>query len=91
MLRRIGWWALGGLAVALAWTLLMLILPRGQGPSADWPVVFISMPFVQLFRHVPITWYQAALLNAASYALIGLLFEVTRLAVRSSYARFRHS
>ena len=90
MLRRIGWWALGGLVVALVWTLVMLILPPGQRPGADWPVVFISMPFVQLFRHYPITWYEAAVLNAASYACIGLLVEAIRLTMRSSYARLRH-
>ncbi|MGP8252175.1 MAG: hypothetical protein ACLQHF_09080 [Terracidiphilus sp.] len=90
MLRRIGWWALGGLAVALFWLVLILIFPRGQGPGADWLIVQISVPFLPFARHVAITWYESLVLNAASYACIGLLVETIRLTVRSSVARLRH-
>jgi hypothetical protein len=90
MLRRIGLWALGGLSVAFFWFVLILIMPRGQGPSADWLIVQISVPFLPFARHVPITWYESLVLNAACYACIGLIFETIRLAVRSSFARLRH-
>lgn len=90
MLRRIGLWALGGLAVALFWLVLILIFPRGRGPSVDWLIVQITVPFLPLARHIPISWYQSLILNAASYACIGLLVETIRLTVRSSYARLRH-
>lgn len=87
---RIGWWALGGLAVAFFWFVMISIMPRGQGPSADWLIVQISVPFLPFARHIPITWYESLVLNAASYACIGLLVETIRLTVRSSAARLRH-
>jgi hypothetical protein len=90
MLRRIGWWALGGLAVALFWLVVILIMPRGQGPSADWAIVQISVPFLPFARHVPITWYESLVLNAACYACVGLIFETVRLTVRSAVVRERH-
>jgi hypothetical protein len=90
MLRRIGWWALGGLAVAFFWFVLISIMPRGQGPGAGWLVVQISVPFLLFTRHIPITWYESLVLNAASYACLGLLFETIQLTVRSGFARLRH-
>jgi|HubBroStandDraft_1064217.scaffolds.fasta_scaffold40450_2 hypothetical protein len=90
MLKRIGLWALGGLVVAFFWFVVILIMPRGQGPGANWLIVQISVPFLVFVRHVPITWYQSLVLNAASYACIGLLIEAIRKTARLAVARERN-
>jgi hypothetical protein len=100
MLRRIGWWALGGLAVAFVWVLVFYFAgpSRGQYPGqaallhdlGHSAVLRVTVPLALFFRHYPITWYESLVLNAASYACIGLIFETIRLAVRSGYARLRH-
>jgi len=82
MLRRISLWALGGLAVAFFWFVLISIMPRGQGPGADWLIVQISVPFLPFARHIPVTWYESLALNAASYALIGSAVELALMALR---------
>ncbi len=87
MLRRIGWWALGGLAVAFFWFVLISIMPRGQGPSADWAIVQISIPFLSFTRNIPITWYESLVLNAASYALIGLALELVLMTLHKLFPK----
>ncbi|MFZ0305162.1 MAG: hypothetical protein WAL75_20900 [Terracidiphilus sp.] len=100
MLRRVGWWALGGLAVAFFWVLVFYFIgpSRGVYPGqaallndlGHSTALWVTLPWGLLLRHVPITWYESLVLNAASYACIGLLVETIRLTVRSSYARLRH-
>ncbi len=92
MLKRIGWWALAGASVAFFWFVVILMMPRGHGPSGSWPIVQITIPFVTFAfaRHVPIKWYESLVLNAACYACIGLLIEAIRLSVRTGAVRERH-
>jgi hypothetical protein len=100
MLRRISWWALGGLAVAFFWVLVFYFLgpSRGQYPGqsavlnnlSHSAILWVTMPWGAALRHIPITWYESLVLNAACYAVIGLLFETIRLTARSSLARLRH-
>jgi hypothetical protein len=100
MLRRIGLWALCGLAVALAWAAVFYFAGPAfsqypsQGAVLDdlghtaW--VPATAPVALLGHHYAITWYVSAVINAAIYAGIGLLFETLRLAVRSGQASLRH-
>jgi hypothetical protein len=89
MLKRIAFWAVVGAAVAFVWFVVILAMPRGQGPSASWPVVTISMPFMTFAfaRHMPITWYESIALNAVCYACIGLLLELIWMGLRPLFPR----
>jgi hypothetical protein len=101
MLRRIGFWALCGFAVALIWALVFYIAGPSNGtyPSQDevlrylghTPLLPVTAP-VALLRAVPlrITWYWSGVINAAMYALAGLMFETIRLAIRSGHSRLTH-
>ena len=89
MLRRIGIWALCGFAVALVWFLIILAVPRGQGPSLNWPIVYITMAPVALLGHRALTYYQSFVINATGYALMGLMVELIIRPFRSSVAK-RH-
>lgn len=94
MLRRIGFWALCGCAVALIWALVFYIAgpSNGQYPSqgavlhylGHTPLLPVTVPVALLGRHFAITWYWSAVINAAIYGCIGLFAETIRLTVRSS-------
>lgn len=80
MKRRIGLWVLAGLGVACFWVVFSLIIPRGVN-FGYWPVTAITAP-ASLLRHMPVTWYEFILLNAAIYGLVGLAFEPFRRILR---------
>lgn len=98
--RRIAVWALAGAAVAFGWYLYFTWLTWSAyhgGPgfvysSTAHTLVNITIPFalVGLHNHYAITWYVSLILNAASYACIGLAVEGLRLTFRSGFARARH-
>jgi hypothetical protein len=100
MSKRIGLWALGGATVALIWALAFYSLGPSRGfypGQADLlhdlshsAALSITIPLALVFRHYPITWYESAILNAASYACIGLLFETLRMTMLATLARARH-
>ena len=100
MLRRIGFWALGGLAVALIWALVFYLVGPSNGtyPSqgavlnylGHTPWVPITAPVALLGHHYAITWYWSAVINAGMYAGIGLIVETIRIAVHASRLRPRH-
>lgn len=100
MARRIGIWALAGATVAFCWFLYFTWANYGAyhgGPgfvysSATQTLVKFTVPFalVGLHNHYAITWYVSLILNAASYACIGLAVEGLRLTFRSGFARVRH-
>jgi hypothetical protein len=91
MLRRIGFWALCGLAVALIWA---AVLYPSQGAVLHYlghtVLLPVTAPVALLGRHYAITWCCSALINAAIYACVGIAVEVVRLSLRSSSARLRH-
>jgi len=100
MARRIGLWAFAGAAVALFWACLLYLL----GPSnGHFPgqlgllqylghslLLTLSVPMALLGRHWAISWYASVAINAATYAVIGLAIEMTRLAFRSGHLRLGH-
>jgi hypothetical protein len=100
MLRRIGFWALGGCAVALIWAAVFYFAGPGDGTYPTQgavlyalghsPFLKITAPVALLGRHFAITWYWSAVLNAAIYACIGLCLETIRLAVHSSRMGLHH-
>ncbi len=73
MCRRIGLWALAGLAIACFWVIFSLIVSRGVN-FGHWTITAISAP-ASLLRNRPVTWYEFILLNAAIYGLVGLAVE----------------
>jgi len=97
MLRRIGWWALGGLVVAFIWVLVFYFLgpSRGQYPSqaavlnylGHSAILRVTIPWVEALHRVPITWYQSLVLNAASYALIGMVVELVLMALHPLFPK----
>jgi hypothetical protein len=100
MARRIGLWALAGAAVAFTWFFYFTWLTWGAyhgGPGFHYgavahTLVNITIPFalLGLHNHYAITWYVSLILNAASYACIGLAVEGLRQTVRAKPVRLRH-
>lgn len=100
MLRRIGFWALGGLAVALIWALVFYIAGPSNGtyPSqgtvlhflGHTPLLPITAPVALVGHHYAITWYWSAVINAGMYACVGVVVEAIRQAVHVSRLRLRH-
>lgn len=75
MKMRIALWALSGAVVVCFWTILMLTFPGlNIGRSL---VVRITIPFAFIGRHfhLPLTYYWTAVLNGATYAVLGLAVE----------------
>lgn len=100
MLRRVGFWALAGFAVALIWAAVFYILGPSNGsyPSqgavlhylSQSILVRITIPVALVGRHYAITWYWSAVMNAAIYGCIGLVVETIRLGLRSTRLRLHH-
>jgi hypothetical protein len=100
MLSRIGLWALCGALVALFWasTFYFLGPAFGRYPSqfailgylSHSLLVSLSVPLVLLGRHWAINWYSTVAINAATYAIIGSLVELTRAAFRTGHLRLGH-
>ncbi len=100
MLRRIGVWALCGAVVALFWAAAFYFLGPsfGRYPSqfavlqylSHSLLITLSVPLGLLGHHWSITWYLTALINAATYALVGLSVELARMAFRGGHLRLGH-
>ena len=100
VLRRIGVWAVCGLAVALIWAAVFCVLGPsvGQYPSqgavlhylSHSPLLPATVPVALLGHHYAITWYWSAMMNAGIYAGLGLVVETIRLAFRPSLVRLPH-
>jgi hypothetical protein len=76
MMKRIGFWAFAGFGVAVCWA----FIATGAslfGQHLDfyhWTVFRLTFP-VSWFGRFRMTYYEAIFLNAASYALIGIVTE----------------
>lgn len=102
MLRRVGLWALCGCAVALIWPLVFYTFGPGNGEYPSQGAILqylghtallpVTIPSSLLGRHYhyAITWYWSAVMNAATYAFIGLVVESIRLTVQSRRPRLNH-
>ncbi len=79
MKRRLGLWALIGLAVACCWFFISLILPPAYmynlGHSS---IVAITAPASLLGRVMPLAYYWFILLNGVAYLFVGLATEWLR-------------
>ena len=100
MWRRTCLWALCGALVALFWAAAFYFLGPGFGhyPSqfavleylSHSLLVSLTIPLGLLGHHWAISWYATAAINAATYAVIGLAVELTRMAFRTGHLRLGH-
>ncbi len=83
MKHRIATWATLGFLVACCWVLYTFLAPPAllQTSLKD-PLVqafaYVSCPVIYAGRHVPMHFWWIPLINAATYATIGLLLEILR-------------
>jgi hypothetical protein len=84
MKRRVALWALAGFTVAFFWFIVGLFTwpDYNLGRSV---FVAVTAPASCLGRRMPLAYYWFILLNAAVYAVAGLVIEICR----RSLARYR--
>lgn len=75
MKRRIALWSLSGCVVAAGW--VAFLNPAQAWGEAIWIAVVVTAP-PALLHVFPLKYYWFVLLNGATYALVGLLFESAR-------------
>ncbi|HEV2135412.1 MAG TPA: hypothetical protein VGR47_14350 [Terracidiphilus sp.] len=78
MMKRIGIWAFAGFGVAVCWAFFAALTSYFGHPYDlyHWPALRLIFPLSWFGRiRIRMTYYEAILLNAASYALIGLVTE----------------
>ena len=76
MKSRIAIWASVGALVVLFWRLYMsATFPTPIG--VVWTLVYLTCP-IALARHYALSFYFVLLVNAATYALVGMLVETVR-------------
>lgn len=73
MMKRIGLWAFAGFGVAVCWAFFATVFGQHFNFS-HWIVFRLTLPF-SWFGQFRMTYYESIFLNAASYALIGLVTE----------------
>lgn len=76
MLKRIGLWTFAGCGVAVCWAFIAAAASF-FGQYFDffhWTIVRLTFP-LSWFGKFQMTYYESILLNAATYALIGLMAE----------------
>jgi len=83
MTRRIAAWASAGFLVACGWVLYTFAAPPEQLlPTLREPVVkallFTSCPIAFAGRYLPLHFWWVPPINAATYAVIGLILEGLR-------------
>ena len=83
MRNKIAVWATVGFLIACCWvayTFLVSpdILLASLRNSAVQALQLLSFPLSFLFRRFPIHFWWVPLINAATYAVIGLIFELLR-------------
>jgi hypothetical protein len=83
MKGRIAIWAGVGFLVACAWVLYTFVAsPDHLGVAMREPLVeallFISCPIVFALRSFPLPFWLVPPMNAATYAVIGLIVEILR-------------
>ena len=76
MMKRIGLWAFAGCGVAVWWA-FFAAAASFYGQHFDfyhWLIVKLTFP-LSWFGQMRMSYYDSIVLNAATYALIGLLME----------------
>ena len=85
MKRRIGLWTIGGFLVAGGWALYALAAKPPALTSADPILLLVRLTCpIAIFSSHPIKLYWVLLANAATYALVALLFETLRQKIRQA-------
>lgn len=79
MKQRIAMWAAAGFFVAGCWVLCTLVSNANQWTLGMWILVTATCP-ITLARswQLPMSWVTVLLVNAATYAAVGLLVERLR-------------
>ncbi len=76
MMKRIGLWAFAGCAVAVCWAFIAATVgTRYNLGQSTLVAITIPLSLIGRIRAIPMTYYQVILMNAATYALIGLAVE----------------
>lgn len=78
MMKRIGLWAFAGFGVAVCWAFAASAAAFFGHPVDlyHWPALKLTFPLSWFGPiRIQLTYYEAIFLNAASYALIGILTE----------------
>jgi hypothetical protein len=80
---RIATWASVGFLVACCWVLYTFVtapdyLYRTLEEPATEAVLFASCPIAFVGRYFPLSFWWVPLMNAATYAVIGLMWETLR-------------
>jgi hypothetical protein len=87
MKRRVAIWVCVGFLVASCWVVYTFVTPP-DSLLMNQPVVqaalYLTCPMAYVGRHYPISWKLFLLINAATYAVVGLLLEMFRLKSKPS-------
>lgn len=76
MKKRIALWAFAGFSVAVSWALIAATVgPRYDLNSSTILAITIPLASIGRIRAIPMTYYEVALMNAATYALVGFGVE----------------
>ncbi len=76
MKKRIALWAFAGFAVAVCWAFIAATVgPRYDFNHSMLLAITIPLSSIGRARAIPMTYYEVILLNAMTYALIGLAIE----------------
>jgi|HubBroStandDraft_6_1064221.scaffolds.fasta_scaffold08731_6 hypothetical protein len=93
MKRWVAIWAGLGFLIAGCWVVYTFVTPpESLGMNLRQPVVqaalYLTCPisYVALHSHYPISWRLFLLINAATYAVVGLMLDVFRLKAKPSLA-----
>ena len=91
MKHRVAIWACVGFLIAGCWVVYTFVTPP-ESLWMDQPVVqavlYLTCPISYVGRHYPfpLSWKLFVLLNAATYAVVGLILEMFRLKLNPSLA-----
>ena len=88
MKLRIAIWAVAGALVVLSWSLYFMAVP-GNPLGNLWALAYLTCPIflARSYPH-PISVYFVLLVNAATYALIGMVVEIFAAALQTCPAYF---
>lgn len=80
MRSRIAMWAGAGFLVAGCWVLFVFATHpnTNEWMRYVWPLAFVTCPVTAVGSRFPVNLYQVLAANAATYALLGLIVELTR-------------
>jgi hypothetical protein len=81
MKSRIAIWAGAGALVVLFWT-LYISATFPTPPGFVWTLAYLTCP-VALAHHYELSFYLVLLVNAATYALVGMVVETIRRQYRT--------